>query len=326
MVTGAAGMIGSHLVDRLLKLDYEVHGFDIAPLQTHNLDLARAHPNFHYRQGDIRSPDDLIRFFRPEATCIYHLAAVVGVRRYIEDPLSLIDANVIGTRNLLALCEEHRVRMLFASTSEVVGRNPAVPWHEDTDRILGSTSVDRWCYSSSKAVCEHMVFAVHRKSRLAVSTVRFFNVYGPRQTPIYAISQSVYRVLRGEPPDVYDSGAQTRCFTYVADIIDGVVAAGTSEKAVGELFNIGNSEETSVASAIQLVLEHAESSLRPTQVFTKDKYGSAYEDIARRIPDVSKAERALGWKATTSINSGIRQTIEWARANPWYLAPKTPGA
>ena len=321
MVTGVGGMIGSHLADRLLSLGYEVHGFDMVALaDCRNLDDARGHPNFHYTQGDIRSVEAVKAFFRPEASCLYHLAAVVGVRKYMEDPLSLIDITIVGSRNLVALCDEHQVRVLFTSTSEVYGRNPAVPWSEDDDRVLGATNVDRWSYSSSKAVVEHMLFGIHRKSGLPMSIVRFFNIYGPRQNPIYIVSQSVYRVLRGERPDIYDGGTQTRCFTYVDDVISGVIAAATAPAAIGQIINLGNSVETPIGEVVGHVLRHSGSDIQPVAISTAEKYGAVYEDIIRRVPNAAKAERLLGWKATTDVSQGVAKTLDWARANPWYLA------
>jgi len=321
MVTGAAGFVGSHLVERLLELGKIVHGMDIAPLdEAKNLELVRKHPKFHYTQGDIRSEASIRSFFRADAEVIYHLASVVGVRRYMDDPLSLIDIAIIGTRHLIALAVEHNIRFLFTSTSEVYGRNPAVPWSEDGDRVLGATNVDRWSYSSSKAVCEHMLFGVHRKTSLPFSIVRFFNVYGPRQNPIYVVSQSVQHVLNGERPDLYDGGQQTRCLTYIADAVEGMIAAATKKEAIGQIFNIGNSVENTMAQVVRMILDAAGSDLEPIAIDTRKKYGAVYEDIGRRVPAVTKAERLLGWKATTSAREGIAKTVDWARNNSWYLA------
>jgi UDP-glucose 4-epimerase len=320
MVTGAAGFVGSFLVERLLALGHTVHALDIAPLAAaRNLEAVRDHPDLRYTQGDIRDPEVIRGFFRPEASVLYHLASVVGVRRYIEDPLSLIDIAIIGTRHLVALAAEHGVRVLFTSTSEVYGRNPAVPWREDDDRVLGATSVDRWSYAASKGVCEQMLYGVHRKTGLPFSIVRFFNVYGPRQTPIYVVSQSVQRVLKGERPDLYDGGGQTRCLTFVEDAVEGVIAAATRPEALGEVFNIGNATEMTMAEVIGMVLEAAGSDLEPVPVDTREKYGAVYEDIGRRVPAVEKAERLLGWKAATPAREGIARTVAWARATPWYL-------
>ena len=321
MVTGAAGMIGSHLIDRLLRDGLTVHGLDIVPLdRANNLREARENPNFHYMQGDIRDKATIERYFRPEASTLYHLASVVGVRHYMEDPLSLIDIAIIGTRNFISLCEKHNVRILFTSTSEVYGRNPAVPWKESDDRVLGATSVDRWSYSTSKALIEHMLFGVYRKSGMPMSIVRFFNVYGPRQNPIYVVSQSIYRALRNEAPELYDGGKQTRCFTYVGDVIDGVVRAATHPGAVGEIFNLGNPTEVAIGDVVSLCVEHSGTGTTPIAIQSEKKYGALYEDIERRVPDVTKARDRLGWQATTSVGDGIALTVKWARANPWYLA------
>lgn len=323
MVTGAAGFVGSFLVERLLELGHEVHGLDLAPLgEARNLAAVRDHPRLHYVEGDIRDRATIEAFFRPEAALLYHLASVVGVRRYMEDPLSLIDIAIIGTRHLIALCVLHEVRILFTSTSEVYGRNPAVPWKEEDDRVLGATSVDRWSYAASKGVCEQMLYGVHRKTGLPFSIVRFFNVYGPRQAPIYVVSQTVQRVLNGVRPDLYDGGTQTRCLTWVGDAIEGVIAAATKPEAIGEVFNIGNSTEMTMAEVVGMVLEAAGSDLQPVAVDTREKYGAVYEDIGRRVPAVGKAERLLGWKATTPARDGIAKTVDWARATPWYLALK----
>jgi UDP-glucose 4-epimerase len=321
MVTGAAGFVGSHLIERLLAMGQTVHGLDLAPLaEARNLDAVRDHPNFHYVQGDIRDEAAIRGFFRPEAGVVYHLASVVGVRRYMEDPLSLIDIAILGTRRLIALAAEHGVRVLFTSTSEVYGRNPAVPWAEDGDRVLGATSVDRWSYAASKGVCEQMFYGVARKTGMPFSIVRFFNVYGPRQTPIYVVSQTVQRVLNGERPDLYDGGTQTRCLTYVDDAIEGTILAATRPEAVGEVFNIGNSVENTMAEVVAMTLEAAGSDLEPIPVDTREKYGKVYEDIGRRVPDVRKAERLLGWTARTPAREGIARTVAWAGATPWWLA------
>ena len=205
MVTGAAGLIGSHLIEKLLSLDYEVHGLDIVDIKTNkNLEPVKKNNKFFYYKGDVRSLEDLNSFFQNDASVLYHLASVVGVNRYMEDPMSLIDIGILGTRNLINMCHKHNIRMLFTSTSEVYGKNPNIPWQEDNDRILGPTNIDRWSYSTSKALCEHMLFGVYHKDKWPMSIVRFFNVYGPRQAPIYVVSKSIHRVLNGKAPELYD--------------------------------------------------------------------------------------------------------------------------
>lgn len=320
MVTGVAGFIGSHLVEELLQRGYEVHGFDVVDIKDNkNLENVKNDTNFVYYKGDVRSLEDLKLFFQSDASVLYHLASVVGVNRYMEDPLSLIDIGIMGTRSLIDMCHKHDVRMLFASTSEVYGKNPDIPWLETGDRVLGPTDVDRWSYSTSKAICEHMLFGMHHKDDWPMSIVRFFNVYGPRQNPIYVVSKSVHRVLNGIAPELYDSGEQTRCFTYIDDVIDGLILAATLKSALGQVINLGNPIENTMKDVVEAVLEAAGSDLNVTPVRTREKYGNVYEDIPRRVPSVDKAFALLGWKPSTSMRDGVRKTVAWAKKNPWYL-------
>jgi nucleoside-diphosphate-sugar epimerase len=320
MVTGVAGLIGSHLVEELLQRGYEVHGFDVVDIKDNkNLENVKNDTNFVYYKGDVRSLEDLELFFQSDASVLYHLASVVGVNRYMEDPLSLIDIGILGTRSLIDMCHKYNVRMLFASTSEVYGKNPDIPWSESGDRVLGPTDVDRWSYSTSKAICEHMLFGMHHKDDWPMSIVRFFNVYGPRQNPIYVVSKSVHRVLNGIAPELYDGGEQTRCFTYIDDVIDGLILAATLKSALGQVINLGNPVENTMKDVVEAVLEAAGSDLDVTPVRTREKYGNVYEDIPRRVPSVDKAFALLGWKPSTSMRDGVRKTVAWAKKNPWYL-------
>jgi UDP-glucose 4-epimerase len=237
----------------------------------------------------------------------------------MEDPLSLIDVGVFGTRALIELCQKNNVRMLFASTSEVYGKNPNIPWNETGDRVLGPTNVDRWSYSTAKAMCEHMLFAVHHKENWPMSIVRFFNVYGPRQNPIYVVSKSIHRVLNGLSPELYDGGDQTRCFTYIDDVIDGLILAATLDAANGEVINLGNPVENNMSEVVDAVLSAANSDLPVINILTSEKYGGVYEDIPRRVPAVDKAYELLGWKPKTSMREGVSKTVSWAQNNEWYL-------
>tara|TARA_B100000795_G_scaffold266520_1_gene249823 strand:- start:139 stop:1119 length:981 start_codon:yes stop_codon:yes gene_type:complete len=319
MITGVAGLIGSHLAEKLIELGFEVHGLDTVNLEKNmNLVNLKNLDSFFYYEKDIRKDKDLTDFFQPDATVIYHLASIVGVNRYMEDPLSLIDISVIGTRKLIGLCKKNNVRMLYASTSEVYGRNSEIPWSENFDRVLGSTNVDRWSYSTSKALCEHMLFGIYHQSGWPMSIVRFFNVYGPRQNPIYVVSKSIYRVLNKMSPEIYDGGEQTRCFTYIEDAIEGLILSATSNEAIGEVINIGNPVENTMKEVILAVLDATDSKLIPIAVRTKERYGKVYEDIPRRVPDVSKAKSLLGWVPKTSMRDGVKKTVLWAKNNPWY--------
>lgn len=320
MVTGVAGLIGSHLVEKLLANGHVVYGFDVVDLDTNmNLANVKNHKDFIYYKGDVRSADDLASWFQSDASVLYHLASVVGVNRYMEDPLSLIDIGILGTRTLIGMCHKQNIRMLFASTSEVYGKNPNIPWAESGDRVLGPTDVDRWSYSTSKAICEHMLFGVHHKDNWPMSIVRFFNVYGPRQNPIYVVSKSIHRVLNGLEPELYDGGKQTRCFTYIDDVIDGLILCATQDSALGQVINLGNPVENTMSEVVSAVLDSAQSNLNIVHVETEKRYGGVYEDIPRRVPSVDKALTLLGWKPSTSMREGVKKTVAWAKANEWYL-------
>jgi dTDP-alpha-D-glucuronic acid decarboxylase len=321
VVTGGHGFIGSHLAAALLDRGDSVTVFDFAKtISDSDIDFDR-HPNFRFVPGDVTDLAALEKALTPDVDKVFHLAAIVGVGNYLKDPLRVLDVNVTGTRNVLELSHRHGIRVVFASTSEVFGKNPNPPFAEDDDRVLGSTRTARWSYSTSKAMAEHLVFEMHTAHELPVTVVRYFNVYGPRQNPIFVISQTIHRILNGRQPLLYDSGDQTRCFTYIDDAIAGTLLAGDSDAAIGEAFNIGSMTETTVRDVVDLAIKIAnvDSVSVPETVDTAAEYGARYEDIPRRIPDSTKAQRQLGWRLQVDVEEGIRRTIEWARANPWYL-------
>jgi UDP-glucose 4-epimerase len=315
VVTGGYGFIGSHLVSALLDRGDSVTVFDFAKnTRDSSIDFDR-HANFRFVQGDVTDLTALEKALTPAVDTVFHLAAVVGVKNYLKDPLRVLDVNVIGTRNVLELSHRHGTRVVFASTSEVP------PFGEDDDRVLGSTKTARWSYSTSKAMAEHLVFAMHTAYGLPVTVVRYFNVYGPRQNPIFVVSQTIHRILNGRQPLLYDSGDQSRCFTYIDDAIAGTLVAADSDTAIGEAFNIGSMTETTVRDVVALAIKIAnvDSVSGAEAIDTAARYGGRYEDIPRRIPDSTKAQRELGWRLQVDLEEGIRRTIDWARANPWYL-------
>ena len=320
MVTGGAGFIGSRLVLRLLNDGYQVHVFDLMPLEKAlRLNNIKNNSNLIYTQGDLRDKNKINEWYQEDASHLFHLASVVGVENYISDPLALIDIVVGGTRNLLELAAKFKTRVLFTSTSEIYGKNPNIPWDENFDRVLGSTSIDRWSYSSSKAVCEHMLFALQKSHQLKFSIIRFFNVYGPGQAPIFVVSKSIHQALNNKSPLLYDDGLQTRCFTFVDDAIEGLLKASLQKEGLSQVFNIGSNIETSMKEVVNLVLKFTGNKLKPEKFITKNEYGESYEDITRRIPNVSKAKNILGWQAETKLFEGIKLCIEWAKVNKWWL-------
>jgi len=307
VVTGGYGFIGSHLVSALLDRGDSVTVFDFAKNNSDTtIDFDR-HANFRFVQGDVTDLTALEKALPPGVDTVFHLAAVVGVKNYLSDPLRVLDVNAIGTRNVLELSHRHGTRVVFASTSEVFGKNPNPPFSEDDDRVLGSTKTARWSYSTSKAMAEHLVFAMHAAYGLPVTVVRYFNVYGPRQSPIFVISQSIHRILNGHPPLPYDSGEQSRCFTYVDDAVAGTLLASESSAAIGEAFNIGSMTETTVRDVVALVIKIAnvDSVSGAEAIDTAARYGGRYEDIPRRIPDSTKAQRKLGWRLHVDVEEGL---------------------
>ncbi|ONI76352.1 epimerase [Actinosynnema sp. ALI-1.44] len=311
VVTGGCGFIGSHLVERLVRDGHRVVVYDPAPLPPGIEGIAE-----HVRADilDERRVSEVV----DSADTVYHLSAMVGVDRYLARPLDVIEVNVLGSRNVLRAVHATGAKVVMASTSEVYGRNPAIPWAEDADRVLGSTTADRWTYSSSKAVVEHMTYGFARQHGVRASTVRYFNVYGPRQRPAYVVSRTIHRLLTGKPALVYDGGRQTRCFTYVADAIEATVCLADNSEADGQVFNIGSDQETSIGEIARLATHLIGGTV--SSVDTAHTLGERYEDIERRVPDVSKAKAVLGWRATTEVAEGLATTIEWARGARWWLA------
>jgi len=320
-VTGGAGFIGSHLCESLVKLGAEVVCFDnLSSGKRDYISSLLDRPNFQFIKGDSQSPSD-VREALAGVDVVFHLAAKVGVKRYVEDPLDVIKVNVYGTHNLLEAAVEADVkRFVFASTSEVYGKNPKVPLTEESDRILGPPLIDRWCYSSAKALDEHLCNSYFRRFELPVVILRYFNIYGPRQeTSDYGgvVSIFIRRVLQDEPPLAHGDGTQTRSFTYVSDAVDATIRAASEKEAVGETFNLGSQRETTINELAEAVIKLTGKygRLKPRHVPHKEFYGVWYEDISRRVPDITKAKKILMFEPKVTLEEGLRKTIEWYTQN-----------
>lgn len=310
LVTGAAGFIGQHLIDRLLDEGHDITALDIKP------DPATSYaddPNVTYISGSILNENfvDTMVFPSPSSyDRIFHLAAIVGVNRY-EDPddlLYVVDVNINGTMNLLERVRGSETRFVYTSTSEIFGQNPDVPWAEDDNRVLGPPSESRWSYSSTKAVCEHMIESIGRTDPGVSGTiVRPFNLYGSGQRAQFVIPKFLDLVSRGEVPTVYGDGTQKRCFTYIDDFIEGIVRASEREHNGTETYNLGSTDEIEIRELANLVLDIAEMDDRePTFVDP----GEDHEEPGRRIPEVTRAKERLDWEATTPLREGIEETFE----------------
>ncbi|HEC33322.1 MAG TPA: NAD-dependent epimerase/dehydratase family protein [Chloroflexi bacterium] len=315
LVTGGAGFIGSNLVDVLMEQGHEVTVLDnlsvgnIANVE-HHLESER----FHFVNDTILNVPTLERLIR-QADLVYHLAAVVGPKYVVEDPLGTIVTNVRGTENVLELAFKYWVKTVIASSSEIYGKSTAVPLSEDDDRILGSTTIGRWSYSDAKAIDEYFALAYAKKG-LPVTTVRYFNAYGPRLDPRgygSVIARFLTQALRGEPLTVYDDGQQTRCFTYVTDTVRGTMLAATVKEAAGQVFNIGSDRETTILELASIIRRLTGSASAITHVPYETAYGPAFEETRRRVPDVTRAREVLGFEAHTPLEKGLQHTIDWFR-------------
>jgi len=317
LITGGAGFLGSHLTDAFLDRGDEVFILDtgMALKVKHRIGDRR----LHFVRDSVFN-EAILEGLITRVDLVYHLAAVVGVEHYVGDPYEVLNVNVNGTQNVLKLAFKHGKRVVFSSTSEVYGRNPKVPWSEDDDRVLGSTRIDRWCYSTSKAIGEHFCFA-YSKMGLKTTIVRYFNVYGPRLDAIdvgRVITIFVGQALRDEPLTVIGDGSQTRCFTYVTDAIAATVEAGLREEAIGEVFNIGVDREHSIRDLAEMLIRIAGSKSTIRFVPQQEIYGPSYEDIPRRIPNVAKMHSLLGVTAKVSLEEGLRHTLDYFRgARPY---------
>ncbi len=323
-ITGGAGFLGSHLAEGFLKRGDDVTVMDMAP--SLKVDHLLSNPRFRYVRDSIMNTEMLENLI-VQSDLVYHLAAVVGVEHYVGDPYEVLNVNINGTQNVLKLAHRYTKKVVFSSTSEVYGRNTKVPFKEDDDRVLGSTRIDRWCYSTSKAASEHFCFA-YRKLGLPVVIVRYFNIYGPRLDKIdvgRVLTIFMGQLLRHEPLTVIGDGKQTRCFTYVDDAIRATMAAGLVPEAVGDIFNIGTDRETPVLELAQTMIKIT--GARSTIQFVPQEkiYGTSYEDIPRRVPDNTKMKTVLKVKMEISLEEGLRKTIEWFQ-KAHFDASQTPVA
>lgn len=313
LVTGGAGFIGSHLVDALMDQGYEVTVIDnLSVGKIANIAHHLGSERFQFVNDSILNIASLERLVR-QADLIFHLAAVVGVRYVVEEPLNAIIVNVRGTENVLELAFKYWVRTVIASSSEVYGKSTAVPLREDGNRILGPTTVSRWSYSDAKAIDEYFALAYAKKG-LPVTVVRYFNAYGPRLDPRgygSVVARFFTQALRGEPLTVYEDGRQTRCFTYVADTVGGTILAGTVREAAGQIFNIGSDREITIGELAERIRVLTGSRSEIVYVPYTSAYGPDFEETRRRVPDVRRAREILGFEATTPLEEGLRFTLEW---------------
>lgn len=315
LITGGAGFIGSNLVDALMEQGHEVTVLDnLLVGKVSNIERHLESEYFHFVNGSILDLATLERLVR-QVDLIYHLAAVVGVKYVVEDPLQAIITNVRGTENVLELAFKYWAKTVVASSSEVYGKSTEVPLSEGSDRLLGPTTVNRWSYSDAKAIDEYFALAYAHRG-LPVSVIRYFNVYGPRLDPKgygSVIAKFIGQALRDAPLTVYDDGNQTRSFTYVDDAVEATIQAATVREAAGKVFNVGSNRETAINELAQNILQLTDSTSKVIHVPYSSAYGSDFEETRRRVPDVSRAKAVLGFEPRTSFEDGLRRTVDWFR-------------
>ncbi len=311
LITGGAGFVGSHLAEALLARGDEVHVIDnLSTGSIENIEHLKAEPRFHYVIDSILNEPVLAELV-DRVDVVFHLAAAVGVRLIVESPVNTIETNVHGTERVLKHANKKRKKVLLTSTSEVYGKAEA-PFRENGDLVMGPTSKGRWSYACSKAIDEFLALAYHKEKRLPVVVVRLFNTVGPRQTGRYGmvIPNFVKQALLGHPLTVYGDGTQTRCFSYVTDIVGQLIALAVEERAVGEVWNIGNDrEEVTIRELAERVKARTGAKSEIVLVPYDRAYEEGFEDMQRRVPDLSKLRALTGYEPQVSLDGILDRVI-----------------
>ena len=320
LITGGAGFIGSHLAETLLEKGQHVTVIDdLSTGRFENIAHLADHPRFRYVIDTITNEMVMDRLVS-EFDMIYHLAAAVGVRLIVERPVHTIETNVMGTESVLQAARRYRAKVLIASTSEVYGKGNRVPFSESDDVVLGPTSRSRWSYAATKMVDEFLGLAYYQEQGLPVTFFRLFNTVGPRQIGRYGmvIPRFVQQALAGEPLTIYADGKQTRCFMHVQDAVTAIVALGESPEAVGEVFNVGATDEITILDLARTVLAVVDEMAElppandPRLLFIpyEKAYAKGFEDMRRRVPDISKIGRVTGWQPQRDLREILKDVIQ----------------
>jgi UDP-glucose 4-epimerase len=317
LITGGAGFIGSHLAEALLNAGHDVDIIDnLSTGSIRNVGHLKANPRFKY-VIDTLTNEPLLAELVDRNDVIFHFAAAVGVKLIVEEPVHTIETNVHGTEVVLKHANKKRKKVFIASTSEVYGKSTAVPFREDADLVMGPTVKHRWAYACSKAIDEFLALAYYKERDLPVIIVRFFNTVGPRQTGQYGmvLPSFVRQALANEPITVFGDGTQSRSFTYVGDVVECLMKLTAEPRAVGQVFNIGNREEVTILKLAEIVKQLTNSS-SPIQFIPYEKaYEAGFEDMPRRVPDLTKVRELVGYEPRVQLNEIITRVIEHFRTH-----------
>lgn len=313
LITGGAGFIGSHLADAYLKRGDEVFIIDdLSTGRMENIQHLKGNPKFHYTIESVHNHPVTAELV-DQSDVVFHLAAAVGVKLIVESPVRTIETNVRGTEVVLSIANKKKKKVLVASTSEVYGLSTDVPFREDGNLVMGATTKGRWSYACSKAIDEFLALAYWREKKLPTIVVRLFNTVGPRQTGQYGmvIPTFVKQALAGRPITVFGDGRQSRCFGYVGDVVGALVKVMDSEAAVGQVFNIGSNEEISILQLAERVKELTHSTSEIVFVPYDEAYEEGFEDMPRRIPDISKVGELVGFRPEMSLDGILESVIDY---------------
>jgi UDP-glucose 4-epimerase len=311
LITGGAGFVGSHLSEALLDRGDEVYVLDdLSTGSIDNISHLKTNPKFHYTIDTVTN-EPLLAELIDRCDTVVHLAAAVGVKLIVESPVRTIETNVHGTEVVLKVANKKKKKVLIASTSEVYGKSAKVPFSEDDDLVMGPTSKHRWAYACSKMIDEFLALAYFKERKLPVIIVRLFNTVGPRQTGQYGmvVPNFVRQALANEPITVFGDGTQQRSFTYVGDVVRAMVALIDEPRAIGQVFNIGNGKEISI-EGLALQIKKMTGSTSPIVKIPYDQaYESGFEDMPRRVPDISKISALIGYQPTVELDEILERVI-----------------
>ena len=315
LITGGAGFIGCHLSEALLGAGHEVLILDnLSTGSIENISHLKGRPGFEYFIDTVEN-EPLLAELIDRADVVFHLAAAVGVKLIVEQPVHTIETNVHGTEVVLRHANKKKKLVVIASTSEVYGKSDDVPFREDADLVLGPTSKHRWAYACSKAIDEFHALAYWKERKLPVIIVRFFNTVGPRQTGQYGmvIPNFVRQALAGEPITVFGDGTQSRAFTHVSDVVGALMKLVAQPKSVGQVFNIGNTQEISIRDLAERVKKLSGSQSAIKLIPYDEAYESGFEDMPRRVPDLRKIKAAIGYEPKNDLDDILTQVIDYFR-------------
>jgi UDP-glucose 4-epimerase len=315
LITGGAGFIGSHLAEELLRQGWAVEVLDdLSTGSIKNIAHLKAHPGFSYVLDTVMNRSLMLELI-DRADVVFHLAAAVGVRLIVEQPVRTIETNIKATELVLDLCAHKQRPVLLASTSEVYGKLEKARFSEEDDVVLGPTSRARWCYAASKIIDEFLAKAYFKEKKLPTVVVRLFNTIGPRQTGQYGmvVPRFVRQALGGAPITVYGDGTQRRSFTWVGDVVGAMIALIQRPQAYGEVFNVGHTEEIAIYELAQLVKALTASPSEIVCIPYEQAYEAGFEDMARRLPDLTKIQRAIGYRPTLDLPRMLEGIIAYYR-------------